>query len=80
MRAAVLLGNRASAADIAYASYDFETTLARGTTADVLGGPPDAWPGRALLEWTDRVRARSGCGEIEHLATTAQIIQGIYGR
>lgn len=60
--------------------YDFIVALNHGADAAVLGGPPDAWSGRALVDWTRRLRERAGCGELGHLQTTAGVIDTIYGR
>ncbi len=61
--------------------YDFEITLNRGDKSERLGAPPDPWPGRALLDWTRRLRDGEGSGEdLAPLAMTADLIEKIYGR
>ena len=60
--------------------YDFEVSLNHGAESQLLGSPPDAWPGRALLDWAARVRAANGCGDLEPLTATAEVIDRIYGR
>jgi predicted dehydrogenase len=60
---------------------DFEVALHHGAESELLGSPPDSWPGRALLDWTRRLRDGTGGGDdLDHLATTAGVIDGIYGR
>ncbi len=61
--------------------YDFEITLNHGDKSERLGAPPDPWPGRALLDWTRRLRDGEGSGEdLAPLAMTADLIEKIYGR
>lgn len=61
--------------------YDFEIAQNRGAESELLGSPPDPWPGRALLEWAGRLRDGAGSGDdLDSLATTAGVIDEIYGR
>ena len=61
--------------------YDFEVALNRGAQSTLLGAPPDAWPGRALMDWTNRLREGVGYDhETSHAATTAEVIDRIYDR
>jgi hypothetical protein len=61
--------------------FDFEVALHDGATSRLLASPPDAWPGRALLDWTRRLQQCAGCdAAVEQLATTAEIIDLVYGR
>lgn len=61
--------------------YDFRTEKLDGTTRHVIDEPPDAWGGRALRDWLERLTAsRSYNPEIEHAEKVAQIIDAIYGR
>lgn len=60
--------------------YDFEVALNHGAESRLLASPPDPWPGRALLDWVQRVRAGEGCGELAAVAATAEVIDRIYGR
>ena len=61
--------------------YDFEVAVNHGAESTLLGAPPDAWPGRALIDWTNRLRAGDGWdAEVEHVATTAEVIDRIYDR
>lgn len=61
--------------------YDFEVALNHGPESTLLGAPPDAWPGRALIEWTGRLRGNDGYDPaVTHAATTAEVIDRIYDR
>jgi hypothetical protein len=62
--------------------YDFEAVLFRGTSAEVIASPPDAWGGRALQRWARRVAAGEGHDdrEAEELLATAHVLDAIYGR
>jgi predicted dehydrogenase len=60
--------------------YDFVVALHRRADTTVLAAPPDPWSGRALVDWTRRLRAGGGCGDLGHLQTTAVVIDTIYGR
>lgn len=61
--------------------HDFEITLNRGDKFELLGAPPDPWPGRALLDWASRLRDSAGVGDdLAPLAMTAELIDRIYGR
>jgi predicted dehydrogenase len=60
--------------------YDFRVELHHGAESRVLAEPPDAWPGRALLDWAQRLASEAGGADLEHLATTAAVIDRIYGR
>jgi len=61
--------------------YDFRAELRRGTCSEVLVDPPDAWGGRAAVDWIERVSA--GCGfdpDAERILLVAQVLDRIYGR
>lgn len=61
--------------------YDFEIALNRGADSELLGSPPDPWPGRALLDWAVRLRDGEGSSDdLDSLATTAGVIDEIYER
>jgi predicted dehydrogenase len=61
--------------------YDFEVELCRGAESRLLAKPPDAWPGRALVDWARSLRDGDGCAPgVSHLVTTAEVIDLIYGR
>lgn len=61
--------------------YDFEATHMRGTTRELLSSPPDAWGGRAAVEWARRLAAGAGFApESERLVDVAAALDGVYGR
>jgi predicted dehydrogenase len=59
--------------------YDFRTELWRGTSAEALAEPPDAWGGRAIGAWAQRLvgdcRYDPAADELEMLA---EAIDGVY--
>jgi hypothetical protein len=54
--------------------YDFRTELWRGTSAETLSEPPDAWGGRAIAAWATQLAADRhydpAADELELLART----------
>lgn len=61
--------------------YDFVAELRRGARTEVLAEPPDAWGGRAAVEWVRRVAAGDGYDpEVEGLIEVSRTIDLIYGR
>ncbi|MDP9068038.1 MAG: Gfo/Idh/MocA family oxidoreductase [Actinomycetota bacterium] len=61
--------------------YDFKAELWRGTTTSVISEPPDAWGGRAAVEWTRRLAAGNGFdSDIDHLLQVSEVLDRIYGR
>lgn len=62
--------------------HDFEAAVLRTTDREVIAAPPDAWGGRAVVEWATALAAGSAGNdtELDRLLTTAQLIDGIYGR
>jgi predicted dehydrogenase len=61
--------------------YDFTAERYRGTARETLAAPPDAWGGRAAVDWATRLAAR-GCfdPEAERLVAVARVLDRIYGR
>jgi predicted dehydrogenase len=61
--------------------YDFRCERMRGTSTEVLVEPPDAWPGRAAVDWARRLRAgeRFDPAAEEHVRV-AEILDRIYAR
>lgn len=61
--------------------YDFAAERYKGTQRFALAQPPDAWGGRAVVDWARRLAAG---GEYEHSIETAQrtaeVLDAIYGR
>jgi hypothetical protein len=61
--------------------YDFRADRFRGTTREQLSGPPDAWGGRAIVEWARRLSKGSGFDPAaERLFDVAAVIDAIYHR
>ena len=61
--------------------YDFETSFCRGTSAEIISAPPDDWGGKALVEWTKRLKTdKSFDPGINHYLQVAGTIDKIYGR
>jgi predicted dehydrogenase len=61
--------------------FDFRAERFRGTARETLSEPPDAWGGRAAVEWARELE----CGNrfdpgIEHLVDVAAALDAIYGR
>jgi predicted dehydrogenase len=61
--------------------YDFRCERLRGTSRELLVEPPDAWPGRAAVDWARRLAAgdRFDPAADEHVRVAA-ILDRIYGR
>ncbi|MBI2678471.1 MAG: Gfo/Idh/MocA family oxidoreductase [Candidatus Koribacter versatilis] len=61
--------------------YDFTAEHYDGTRRTALAGPPDAWPGRAPVDWAGRLAAGEGFDPaIEHVVSVAGVLDSIYGR
>ncbi len=61
--------------------YDFRAESFRGTARQTLAEPPDAWGGRAVVEWVRRLRSSPGFDpRAEELTDVAAVIDAIYGR
>ena len=61
--------------------YDFEIYRCNGTDRLLLGGYPDNWGGRALIDWAARLASGSCYNEdIEQVVSVAEIIDRIYHR
>jgi predicted dehydrogenase len=60
---------------------DFAVERCHGTRRELIAGPPDAWGGRALLDWTRRLGDGGRFDAASHrLAEVAAVLDGIYGR
>jgi predicted dehydrogenase len=60
--------------------YDLVAERYDGTNTTVLAAPPDDWPGRAAVEWAQRVAAGERYDPaVERLVTVAETIDAIYG-
>lgn len=61
--------------------YDFSARLCTGTRAMSLAEPPDAWPGRAAVEWARRVQtSRRYDNDAEEHTAVAGVLDRLYGR
>jgi predicted dehydrogenase len=59
--------------------YDFRAEQFRGTSRELLCGPPDAWGGRAIVDWARRVGLGSGFDPAaERLLHVTEVIDSIY--
>jgi predicted dehydrogenase len=59
--------------------YDFRAELFRGTAREVLVEPPDAWGGRAAVDWAARLAAGHPFDpQADELATVAATLDRIY--
>lgn len=61
--------------------YEFRCARLRGTETELLVEPPDAWPGRAAVDWALRVAAGEGFDPAADASVrVASILDRIYGR
>jgi predicted dehydrogenase len=61
--------------------YDFIAERCDATKRTSLAQPPDAWPGRATVDWAQRLAAHRGYDpEVEGLVRVAEVLDAIYGR
>lgn len=61
--------------------FDFSAERFHGNRRIPLAGPPDAWGGRAVLDWARRLGGGSGyTPEIESLLPVARALDALYGR
>jgi len=61
--------------------YDFAVEWRQGTRCAPLGSLPDAWGGRAIVNWAERLACGSRFDpEAETLANVADVIDAVYGR
>ena len=67
--------------NVAGSFYDLRAELYRGRTREVIEEPPDAWGGRAVVDWARRLRsgARYDAG-VEGLVQVHEVLDRIYGR
>jgi predicted dehydrogenase len=61
---------------------DFVVERCHGTSRELIAAPPDAWGGRALIDWARRLRENGRYDEAESapLAEVSAVLDGIYGR
>lgn len=61
--------------------YDFTAEHFRGTAREVLSVPPDAWGGRAAVDWAQRLARGAGFDpEAERLVDVSAALDAAYGR
>ncbi|HSU94889.1 MAG TPA: Gfo/Idh/MocA family oxidoreductase [Gemmatimonadaceae bacterium] len=61
--------------------FDFRAERFRGTARETLSEPPDAWGGRAAVEWARQLeRDNRFDPAVEHLVNVAAALDAIYGR
>jgi hypothetical protein len=61
--------------------YDFTAEHNRGTTAETLTMPPDAWGGRAACDWVLRLAASDRFDpSAQQFLEVAQVLDQIYRR
>jgi predicted dehydrogenase len=61
--------------------YDFSAARFHGTQRTPLAAPPDAWGGRAIVDWARRLGAGARYDKgIETLVPVATVLDRIYGR
>jgi hypothetical protein len=61
--------------------YDFAAARFQGTQRIPLAEPPDAWGGRAILDWARRLGAGARYDRsIETIVQVASVLDRIYGR
>lgn len=70
----------ASMRNVSGSFYDFTAELYHGTARRVLCQPPDAWGGRAVVEWAEQLACSpSFDARIEDLLEVASVVDRIYG-
>jgi predicted dehydrogenase len=61
--------------------YDFVAERYRGTAREMLASPPDAWGGRAAVDWAARLASGEGYDPaVEQLIDVHRTVDQIYGR
>jgi predicted dehydrogenase len=76
-------GDKAGAAmrNVNGSFYDFTAERNVGTQRTMLASPPDAWGGRAIVDWARRLAGGAGySNSIEAALQVASVIDRIYGR
>jgi len=76
-------GTRGGAAitNVAGSFYDFEISRFTGTSRTQLAGYPDAWGGRALIDWVTRLAADNTFDpEVAQAVQVAEVIDRMYRR
>ena len=74
-------GGGARFANVGGSFYDFRAERLQATAHESLAEPPDAWGGRAAVDWARRLaRGDRFDPEAERLVQVAQVLDQIYGR
>jgi predicted dehydrogenase len=76
-------GDKAGAAmrNVNGSFYDFTAEKNEGTRRTLLAAPPDAWGGRAIVDWARRLAGGAGYSPaIESAMQVARVLDRIYGR
>jgi hypothetical protein len=59
--------------------FDFSADLLRGRERERLASPPDAWSGRAAVDWLQQLRERGGFeASTRGLLETAEALDALY--
>lgn len=58
--------------------HDFECELYRGTSKETLVSPPDAWGGRAIIAWADRLCVDGAWIPGEELLAVSEALDSLY--
>jgi len=74
-------GGGAALRNVGGSFYDFTAELYHGTARETLSSPPDAWGGRAAVDWARRLAEGERFDpECERLAEVARVLDRIYAR
>lgn len=79
---AAFYGTRGGAAlrNVNGSFYDFVAERFHGTARETLAAPPDAWGGRAAVEWAARlVRGERFDPDADRLVVVAEVLDRVYG-
>jgi predicted dehydrogenase len=80
---AAFYGTRGGAAmrNVAGSFHDFNVERFEGTQRQLMAGPPDAWGGRMLRQWTRQLARNPGFDpDVRSVVDVARIVDRIYGR
>jgi predicted dehydrogenase len=73
-------GGGAAMTNVDGSFYDFVAERYRGTGRERLASPPDAWGGRAAIDWVEQLAGDTGfADEAERLIDVADVLDRIYG-
>jgi predicted dehydrogenase len=67
--------------NVAGSFYDFVGQRYWGTKTEIVAAPPDAWGGKALVDWIQKLSVDSGFNnQGEQYLKSAEVLDKIYGR